>query len=256
MLALIAPDGELFPPYGATESLPVAMMSSNEILAETWAETEKGAGVCVGPPVPSIQLRVIAITDEAIADPALATDCAVGEVGEIAVCGDVVTTGYLNDEGADARSKMVSASGELWHRMGDMGYLDAAGQLYFCGRRVHVVTTKDRMFHSVPVENVFNTHPQVSRTALVAVDGLPALVVEPRSRLLSMDARQRLADELRALGAHDPVTASIRRFYFHPSFPVDARHNAKIFRDRLAVWAATQAAIEIDGPGAPNASRA
>jgi len=39
----------------------------------------------------------------------------------------------------------------------------------------------------------------------------------------------------------------IRRFYFHHSFPVDARHNAKIFRDRLAIWAATQEAIEVDG---------
>jgi hypothetical protein len=45
------------------------------------------------------------------------------------------------------------------------------------------------------------------------------------------------------------VTASIRRFYFHPSFPVDARHNAKIFRDRLAVWAATQTAVEIGADG-------
>jgi hypothetical protein len=88
----------------------------------------------------------------------------------------------------------------------------------------------------------------VSRTALVGVDGLPAVVVEPRSRSLDLAARRRLAGELRALGADDLVTAPIQRFYFHPSFPVDARHNAKIFRDRLAVWAATQAAIEIDDP--------
>jgi acyl-CoA synthetase (AMP-forming)/AMP-acid ligase II len=132
--------------------------------------------------------------------------------------------------------------------MGDMGYLDGGGQLYFCGRRAHVVATADRVFHSVPVENVFNRHPEVSRTALVGVDGLPAVVVEPRSRSLDLAARRRLAGELRALGADDPVTAPIQRFYFHPSFPVDARHNAKIFRDRLAFWAATQAAIEIDDP--------
>ena len=45
------------------------------------------------------------------------------------------------------------------------------------------------------------------------------------------------------------MTAPIRRFYFHPSFPVDARHNAKIFRDKLAVWAASQGAIEIGPEG-------
>jgi hypothetical protein len=26
----------------------------------------------------------------------------------------------------------------------------------------------------------------------------------------------------------------------HPRFPVDVRHNAKIFREKLAVWAAEQ----------------
>jgi acyl-CoA synthetase (AMP-forming)/AMP-acid ligase II len=130
--------------------------------------------------------------------------------------------------------------------MGDMGYLDGSGQLFFCGRRVHMVVTPERVFHSVPVENVFNGHPEVSRTALIGVDGLPALVVEPRSRLLDLAARRRLAGELRTLGAADLVTTPIKRFYFHPSFPVDARHNAKIFRDRLSVWASTQMAIEID----------
>jgi acyl-coenzyme A synthetase/AMP-(fatty) acid ligase len=134
--------------------------------------------------------------------------------------------------------------------MGDMGYLDADGQLYFCGRRAHTVETPGRMFHSVPVENVFNRHPQVGRTALIGIDGGPSLVVEPRPRHLAADARRRLAEELRAIGARDPVTAAITRFYFHPSFPVDARHNAKIFRDRLAIWAATQTAIEIEAPDA------
>jgi acyl-coenzyme A synthetase/AMP-(fatty) acid ligase len=106
------------------------------------------------------------------------------------------------------------------------------------------------------VENVFNRHPQVSRTALIGVDGQPALVVEPQSRSLTPDARRRLTAELRAIGAGDPVTSSIRRFYFHHSFPVDARHNAKIFRDRLATWASTQEAIEVDGPGTPAAGQA
>jgi acyl-coenzyme A synthetase/AMP-(fatty) acid ligase len=109
------------------------------------------------------------------------------------------------------------------------------------------VTTPDRVHHSVPVENVFNRHPEVRRTALIAVDGRPALAVEPLSRRPGADARRRLAAELRALGADDPVTAAITSFYFHESFPVDARHNAKIFRDRLAAWAATQTPVEVDG---------
>ncbi|MFN5757575.1 MAG: hypothetical protein ACK48M_12415, partial [Planctomycetia bacterium] len=84
--------------------------------------------------------------------------------------------------------------------------------------------------------------------ALIGVGGMPALVVQPRSPAPDAAGRRRLADELRAIGAADPVTAPIRRIYFHPSFPVDARHNAKIFRDRLAAWAATQPVTEVAAP--------
>jgi acyl-coenzyme A synthetase/AMP-(fatty) acid ligase len=107
----------------------------------------------------------------------------------------------------------------------------------------------------VPVENVFNRHPAVGRSALVAVNGKPALVVEPKREHWphSVAARRRLAEELGALAAADPVTVLIRRFYFHPSFPVDARHNAKIFRDKLGVWATAQSAIEVGPADAGNA---
>ncbi len=36
----------------------------------------------------------------------------------------------------------------------------------------------------------------------------------------------------------EPTTRAIETILFHPSFPVDIRHNAKIFREKLAVWAA------------------
>jgi hypothetical protein len=42
------------------------------------------------------------------------------------------------------------------------------------------------------------------------------------------------------LAGRHPLTASIDHFLIHPSFPVDIRHNAKIFREKLAVWAATR----------------
>jgi acyl-CoA synthetase (AMP-forming)/AMP-acid ligase II len=210
-------------------------------------------GTPVGRAIDGVTLRVVRSVTSPTDAPLI--DCLARDIGEIVVSGDTVSREYLSRPEATAASK-VSEGGRFWHRMGDMGYLDADGQLYFCGRRVHVVATADRTFHSVPVENVFNRHPQVSRTALVGVDGQPALVVEPRSRSLTPDARRRLAAELRAIGVGDPVTAPIRRFYFHHSFPVDARHNAKIFRDRLATWAATQEAIEVDGPGTLAAGQA
>jgi len=240
------PQAESFTPYGATEALPVTIAAAAElrqrppVLAVTGEE-----GTPVGRAIDGVLLRVVEPLDGPATGPLV--DCPERVIGEIVVSGETVSREYLARPEATAASKIHEA-GRVWHRMGDMGYLDAGGQLYFCGRRAHVVTTTEQTFHSVPVENVFNRHPQVSRTALIGVGGMPALVVEPRSPAPDAAGRRRLADELRAIGAADPVTAPIRRIYFHPSFPVDARHNAKIFRDRLAAWAATQHVTEVAAP--------
>jgi acyl-CoA synthetase (AMP-forming)/AMP-acid ligase II/pimeloyl-ACP methyl ester carboxylesterase len=254
LVTAACPGAESFTPYGATEALPVTVAAAADLRQDPPVLALSGEeGTPVGRAVAGVSLRVV---ESVPGSPVAAlVDVAERVIGEIVVSGVTVSREYLARPEATAASK-VEDGGRVWHRMGDMGYLDGSGQLYFCGRRAHMVATPERVFHSVPVENVFNRHPQVSRTALVDVGGQPALVVEPRSRTLGTDARRRLAGELRAIGGRDPVTAPIRRFYFHPSFPVDARHNAKIFRDRLAVWAATQTAIDFAGQGTDAAGNA
>ena len=92
------------------------------------------------------------------------------------------------------------------------------------------------------VEPVFNTHPQVRRTALVGVGDAgrqrPVLCYELMPGVIA--DRVRIEAELREIGAGLPHTARIGVFLPHPGFPVDIRHNAKIGRETLAVWAATQ----------------
>jgi len=236
------PQAESFTPYGATEALPVTIASADDLWQDRPVLAVTGEqGTPVGRAIDGVALRVVQPLTEQPVMPLV--DCPERVIGEIVVSGDTVSREYLRRPEATATSKIHDGD-RVWHRMGDMGYLDAAGHLYFCGRKAHVVSTPDRTFHSVPVENVFNRHPQVRRSALIEVAGGPALAIEPASWPLTPQARQTLAAELRAVGMGDPVTAAIRRFYFHQSFPVDARHNAKIFRDRLGAWAATQTAIE------------
>lgn len=235
------PEAESFTPYGATEALPVTVASADELRQDRPLLAVTGEqGTPVGRAIDGVSLRVVEPLAGQPAGPLV--DCPERVIGEIVVSGDTVSREYLRRPEATATSK-IHEGDRVWHRMGDMGYLDAAGRLYFCGRQAHLVAAADRTLHSVPVENVFNRHPQVRRTALIEVGGEPALAVEPAAWPLAPQARQALAAELRSIGAADPVTAAIRRFYFHPSFPVDARHNAKIFRDRLGAWAASQIAI-------------
>jgi acyl-coenzyme A synthetase/AMP-(fatty) acid ligase len=126
----------------------------------------------------------------------------------------------------------------VWHRMGDCGYLDATGRLWFCGRKAERVETAAGTLYTEPCEQVFRTHPRVTRCALIGLgprgEQRPALVVEGK-----IADPKALARELRALALAHPRTAPINAFYFYPSFPVDVRHNAKIHRLTLATWATT-----------------
>jgi len=45
-----------------------------------------------------------------------------------------------------------------------------------------------------------------------------------------------------SIAASHPHTKEVSTILFHPAFPVDIRHNAKIFREKLAIWAAEQLA--------------
>lgn len=262
------PKGELHSPYGATEALPVSSISAPQREAAAGALT---AGACVGKPVAGMDVRIIAVTDEPIADDGALAELAPDEVGEIIVRGPVVSTAYDAEPGATARAKIrctsasrgtpasdawfesaVAVAGahgyEWWHRMGDCGYRDASGRIWFCGRKAERVETTHGTLHTEVCEPVFRRHPRATRCALIGVGEKgrqrPAIVVEATVKD-SAEART-FARELRALALEQPATAAIKLFYFHPAFPVDVRHNAKIHRLTLAQWAATAVGYESD----------
>jgi hypothetical protein len=54
----------------------------------------------------------------------------------------------------------------------------------------------------------------------------------------------RLTEELLEIGRSHEHTRAIDTVLYHPSFPVDVRHNAKIFREKLAEWASDQVASQ------------
>lgn len=243
---MLGPDVNIFTPYGATEALPVASIGSAEILGETRRQTDQGGGVCVGRPVPGLRLEVIAVSDDPISTWHESLPVPVGEIGEIVVQGPQVTAGYCNRPESTALAKIADPdSGAFFHRMGDLGYRDHQGRIWFCGRKSHRVVTPTETLFTIPCEAVFNTHPRVFRTALVGVGPAgaqrPVLCVE-----LEQDARQddqvRLRTELLEIAGRFPHTRGIETILFHPGFPVDIRHNAKIFREKLAVWAAGRSA--------------
>ena len=131
--------------------------------------------------------------------------------------------------------------------MGDAGYLDPEGRLWFCGRIAELVVTRTGIMHTEPCEQVFRCYPGVARCALIGLGEPghqePALVVQS---LKTVTDKPRLAEELRALALRHPHTVGISRIFFHPSLPVDVRHNAKIHRLALARWAVGKHGYELD----------
>src|SRR5262245_13408264 len=132
--AAIPADGDVHTPYGATEALPVASIAASEVLAETAAQTAAGAGTCVGRHFPGIQWKVIRITDGPIATLAEAEELPPGEIGELIVRGPVVTTEYITRTDCNPLHKIRDGN-SFWHRMGDVGWLEANGRFWFCGRK-------------------------------------------------------------------------------------------------------------------------
>jgi len=249
-LAMLTGGAQLHTPYGATEALPVASIGSDELLALP------EDGICVGRPVPGVEVALVRVTDAPMAE--LTPELCVprGEVGEVLVRGPVVSPAYADRPAANAAAK-VRWDGEVAHRMGDLASLDDAGRLWFAGRKAHVVHAAGGPLYSVPCEEVFNAHPAVRRSALVGVPTVsapgeptedatgvptsgaatPVLVVEPEP---GRTGSPQLTAELLALGAGDRRTRAIRRVLYHPSLPVDIRHNSKIDRAALADWATRQ----------------
>jgi acyl-CoA synthetase (AMP-forming)/AMP-acid ligase II len=238
---MLSGEAQVFTPYGATEALPVCSIGSTEILDETCHATVHGRGVCVGKPVPGTELEIIAISDEPIANWDANLTVGVGEIGEIVVKGPQVTQSYFNRSQSTALGKIADSDhGGFYHRMGDLGYRDEQGRVWFCGRKAHRVVTAEETLFTIPCEAVFNTHRDVFRTALVGIgepgQQRPVLCVELEKGTDTSNLGK-VHQELLAIATDHEVTRNIKVFLFHPEFPVDIRHNAKIFREKLALWA-------------------
>lgn len=234
--AMLGPGGEMYSDYGATEALPVSEIAGDTVLEETWPLTERGAGLCVGSPLPGVEVRVVALGEGEIPTWSDATELPVGEIGEIVARSPHISEEYYRQPRVTAENKIADGDGAPWHRLGDMGYVDADGRLWACGRRSHRVCTDQGVAYPLCVEPVFNTHPAVERSALVALrDGgvTRAAVCVERTQGAQGDTG-RIEGELLELAQRHEATRSIERFVFVDRIPVDRRHNAKIDRPLLS----------------------
>ena len=220
------PDATAHTPYGMTEVLPVADIDLAGIAA-----AGAGRGVCVGRPVPGVDVDIIPIDDDGRAVAPATREP--GIVGEVVIRAAHVRDGYDRLWLTEHRAGGLSG----WHRSGDVGRLDGDGRLWIEGRMAHVIVTEQGPVTPIGVEQAVNELPEVTRSAAVAVgpSGAQQLVVIVEGSLPARRPRLAgvgLVDAVRRVAAVD-VAAVLEV----PAIPVDIRHNSKIDRLRLAAWA-------------------
>lgn len=233
-------EAEVHTPYGASEAVPIISIGSREILTETAKLTEQGYGNCVGRALSNVNVQLIKIADTPIGE--WSDDLLVpqGEPGEIVVKGAHVTAGYYNRPKDNALAKIQDGD-SFWHRMGDLAWMDHHGRFWFCGRKNHRVVTPSQTLFTIPCEAIFNRHPDVARSALVGIGKpgrqIPVICIETVKVKGKRIRKKELTEELTQMAGKQKLTRSIKHILFHDDFPVDIRHNSKIFREKLALWA-------------------
>jgi olefin beta-lactone synthetase len=228
--ACFSEQAKIFAPYGATEALPVALIEGRELLGERRAQSESGAGICVGKPLQKV--RILPISAQQILD--LASELPAGHVGEIVVQGPSVTDAYYQHADKTALAKIPDDAG-VAHRMGDVGYFANDGMLWYCGRMSQRVVLEHATLYTEQIENYFNAHAMIARCALVGVQhvtGMRAVLV-----VQALGDRAVNDKQLRSLADQHETARHIHDFAIYPSeLPTDTRHNAKLQREFLAAW--------------------
>jgi acyl-coenzyme A synthetase/AMP-(fatty) acid ligase/pimeloyl-ACP methyl ester carboxylesterase len=239
----LLPAAEAHAPYGMTEGLPVA-----DIDLPGLDDAGLGNGVCVGRPVPGVEVELAPLDADGVPGDEWTTDPEV--TGEVCVRAAHIKQRYdrlwVTDRAA------TPAPG--WHRTGDVGHLDAQGRLWIEGRLVHVIVTAQGPVTPVGIERRVEAVPGVRRAAAVGVGPRGAaqvvVVVEGADIRRSGLAPAALRDAVRAAAADTPAAVpGIAAVLVVRHLPVDIRHNSKI--DRVAVGRWAQRVLDGRRPGRP-----
>ncbi len=220
--ALIAKAARQRLPVATTYGLTEATSQVATALPETVA-TKPGT---VGKPLLFTTVRIIDEDGDTL--PA-------GEIGEVVVRGPGIMPGYLDDPAATANA---IRGGEL--HTGDMGYLDAEGDLWIVQRRSELIVSGGENVYPAEVERVLDSHPAVARSCVVGIDDLEwgqrvAALVE-RAPGAEVDASTLLEYAANRLAGYKRP----RRLFFAAELPLTA--SGKIARQTVREWVAAHAA--------------
>lgn len=217
--------------YGASETPQI--MTYHEVRA---GAAQHGGSECVpvGAPIAGVD---IAVLDEEGAR------CAPGAEGEIFIATPHLALGYYGDDSLTAdKFVFVPACDCRAYRTGDLGFIDAAGQLHYVGRKDRQVKARGYRIQLEEVEAALHSLPQVAAAAVTfeAGEGGPKLVCYLQAAHGASNAvpavKQALVDVL-------PTYMMPERYVVLASMPMNSRHKID--------YAALKDAVPVAAPAGP-----
>jgi acyl-CoA synthetase (AMP-forming)/AMP-acid ligase II len=230
----IAPKSRIMIIYGSTEVEPIACIDGDKMLGYQL----DNKGVNVGKILPDLECRIIKITKDNIDlknNDLSSWQQPSGKPGEIIVSGPHVCKNYYNDPGAFKKTKIKENDGTVWHRTGDVGYMDENDNLWLVGRVHNMITRKNEQLFPVEAELTLKSLDFVRQAAFlglpdealgekaVAVISLAKKADRNKKDYYIQDAKENLlkkqipVDELKIVD----------------EIPLDARHHSKVEYNKL-----------------------
>ncbi len=158
-------------------------------------------------------------TSIAIVDTETGARAADGVIGEVWVAGPTVAAGYWQRPDATAETFQARLPGDerAWLRTGDLGYVDAAGELFICGRAKDLIIIRGRNHYPQDLELTAEQadpalKPGGAAAFSVEIDGEERLVVVQevlRTALRSADPQQLGAAIARAVLVEHEVQPAV-----------------------------------------------
>ncbi len=223
-------------PYGMTEALPITDISLTELQQidqERSSGDTQSRGVCVGHPLPEVVVQIDPLGP--LGEPVGDLSSEPGVLGEIMLQAAHARDSYDRLWLTDHRASQPAG----WHRTGDVGQLDDSGRLWVGGRLGHVITTPKGVLAPVASEQRIETLHDVTAAAVVGVGPVGTQIIVAVVQLLvsltpTGGASMELTDKIRRVVGEDVDIAAV---LVVKKLPVDRRHNSKVDRTAVAVWA-------------------
>jgi fatty-acyl-CoA synthase len=236
---------------GGGAAIPVAVIQAYETMGlpvlEVYGMTETASVHCmgypdmprtpgtVGRPMPYSKVRVVRLDAEGRD----AGDCAADEIGVVAMSGPGVFSGYLSD--THNRGAFVAPG---WVNSGDLGRLDASGQLWITGRAKDLIIRGGHNIDPAPIEELLYRHPAVALAAVIGQPDAYAGELPVGYVQLKPGATASMAELTGYLREHTPERAAVP-VAMHPVDPMPLTAVGKIFKPALRVDAMRRVATAL-----------